>query len=54
MVPPLQSYFVRVRGDRVVVENLGNHEWVELTDLDEVGPQIQRDRSDSAPGADSE
>jgi hypothetical protein len=39
MVPPLQSYFVRVRGDRVVVENLGNHEWVELSDLDEVGPQ---------------
>src|SRR5215203_2723252 len=42
MVPPLQSYFLRVRGDRVVVENLGNHEWVELGDLDEVAPQIER------------
>jgi hypothetical protein len=42
MLPPIQSYFVRVRGERVVVENLGSHEWVELDRLDEVGPQIAR------------
>ena len=42
VLAPIQSYFVRIRGNRVVVENLGNHEWVELESLDEVGPQIER------------
>lgn len=50
MQSPIQSYFVRIRGDRVVVENLATHEWVELDGLDAVGPQIEC-WAQAAPGA---